>query len=486
MIKNSANFQKGSVLPIVVVILLIAGILLTTGLVKVPQVFQPKAGGGVEVKFVGNGVRLEGDRYVSPNANVEVELTSPYGLQQTDPSSNTQPIYQNDFEREISGWRDTPGDQYFIKLSTGQMYLRVHRGAFYTSTTKDIGTNQWSMSFDFLVKGTNPERYIGISFGSRVNSCNSSGGDTLDCYRFFLSSSGKSELLYQRSQGQYGELKDEQQRKKVIENDKWYKARFDRSLNTLNVYLKERDNPNQAWEKYAEVALDSNLAKGNFVGFVVAAGVDNPGFAEGFFDNLKVYKLGDLAEPTTGFYRYAADPDSINNDPDGNNVKWQPYTAHPYKFNLHYPLRFGVNVLYVQFKSANGEKSSVYQSTIELRDSVSIPSPSSSPLATNVPDSNDRPTFTTSSIRKDLSLDKVFVSGSNFGTTAGTVYYSRGGSHEVAITSGISWSDTLLGIPQAINDPSSPTPNRLVGGQYLRICRVNPYFCSEYIVMPNF
>lgn len=41
-----SNNQRGAVLPIVIIILIIAGILVTTKLVSVPQIFKPKAYGG--------------------------------------------------------------------------------------------------------------------------------------------------------------------------------------------------------------------------------------------------------------------------------------------------------------------------------------------------------------------------------------------------------------------------------------------------------
>lgn len=79
---------------------------------------------------------------------------------------------------------------------------------------------------------------------------------------------------------------------------------------------------------------------------------------------------------------------------------------------------------------------------------------------------------------------KVIITGKNFGT-GGTVYYSRGGSNEI-VAEVVKWGEASVEVSRAIKDPTSPIPNLMIGGQYLRICRNTPSGCSEYVEMPSF
>lgn len=72
--------QKGSILPLLVVGLLLIGILITTGLVKVPQIFKPKAGGTQIIYFTGPNVSKNPDgQFVTSDYFVDVALHSPFG-----------------------------------------------------------------------------------------------------------------------------------------------------------------------------------------------------------------------------------------------------------------------------------------------------------------------------------------------------------------------------------------------------------------------
>ncbi len=77
---------------------------------------------------------------------------------------------------------------------------------------------------------------------------------------------------------------------------------------------------------------------------------------------------------------------------------------------------------------------------------------------------------------------RVIITGKNFGT-AGTVYYSRGGSNEVTARV-LSWTDTSIELSRSIQDPTSPLPNLIIGSQYMRVCRTSPSGCSEYVQLP--
>ncbi len=80
MKKLSAHSQKGAILPLLVVVLLIAGILVTTGLVKVPQIFKPKASGSQNIYFTGPNVsKNEESQFYTDSYNVDVALRSPFG-----------------------------------------------------------------------------------------------------------------------------------------------------------------------------------------------------------------------------------------------------------------------------------------------------------------------------------------------------------------------------------------------------------------------
>lgn len=92
------------------------------------------------------------------------------------------------------------------------------------------------------------------------------------------------------------------------------------------------------------------------------------------------------------------------------------------------------------------------------------------------------PTFSTSTISVNAQ-NQIEIRGSNFGATQGTVYYSRGGNHEVPVTV-INWSDTLVRVSKAINDPLSPVANSISDGQYIRVCQRDSSKCSPYIVLP--
>lgn len=100
-----------------------------------------------------------------------------------------------------------------------------------------------------------------------------------------------------------------------------------------------------------------------------------------------------------------------------------------------------------------------------------------------------KPFITTFSLKGNF----VEVRGINFGDhvgvgNRGTVYYKRDGRHdEIMISDGVYWTDSLLRVPKTINDPNSPTPNTIMGGQRIKVCRQQPDFsCSDYRRLPNF
>ncbi len=80
MKKLSTQSQKGAILPLLVVGLLLIGIVIGTGLVKVPQIFKPKASGSQVIYFTGPNVSKNPDgQFVTSDYKVDLALHSPFG-----------------------------------------------------------------------------------------------------------------------------------------------------------------------------------------------------------------------------------------------------------------------------------------------------------------------------------------------------------------------------------------------------------------------
>jgi len=490
--KNSVHSQKGAILPLIILGVLVVGILVGTKLVSVPQLFKSQAASS-EVKFVGANVKLEGDKYVTTTSSgVEVELTSPFGLQSSgNPIPKAGPILEQNFDDKYKApvfrsekrtGRPVSDPSKFVYKETGYIdgvYRLTQRTQ--VQVVEDGGydkvAKEFSAVFDAKLQGDRSlgVHDVGVMFGGNSNECVYTS--SVGCFDLMIHSSGRISLGTVKTYGE-GTVYDYSENSKiVIPNDQWFKMRVDKGENKIKGWISV-DN-GVSWQEFINYSASISTPGTNFGFEIRTEPKDNNReiTTTGYFDNLKIYRLGDLAEPSSGFYRYAADPDSINNDPDGNNVKWQAYSAHPYRFTLPYSLRLGTNILYVQFKSSSGEKSRIYQSLIELRDTGVTPTV----MPTGVV--GGPPSFSTSTVCANAD-NEIEIRGSNFGN-AGTIYYSRGGSHEVVAAQIKGWDNSLIKLGRGVDDPASPVVNTVAGGQYLKICRGNPYGCSTYTILPE-
>lgn len=80
--------------------------------------------------------------------------------------------------------------------------------------------------------------------------------------------------------------------------------------------------------------------------------------------------------------------------------------------------------------------------------------------------------------------DGLKINGQNFGASSGSVWYSRGGSHNVQANLAGSWSATSASIERSINDPGEFN-NLIHPGNYLRVCQSGSTVCSEWKAIPE-
>jgi hypothetical protein len=120
--------ERGAILPLLIVVLLVAGILVTTGLVKVPQIFKPKASLDIPIAprdFVAN-CNVDNKSVVlkwSPVDSASSYKIRINNLKHTwDPNKCAAKATKDGSDVCVDNLPTHAGEQYSFNLSTGDLY----------------------------------------------------------------------------------------------------------------------------------------------------------------------------------------------------------------------------------------------------------------------------------------------------------------------------------------------------------------------------
>ncbi len=587
MLSTAHHDQKGAILPLLILGLLIIGLVVVTQATSIRQIFQSHAGNPQEITFTGSGVSADANGNLSTTSrNVNLQLTSPYGVggDAFDLSKLPRPLLEDDFinntKNDWTKGRNQQGSDGVIAEGVARI-TQTNGPYFATFGIKNSGANEWTAIFDGKLETSNLSKNsrIGIYFGNDKEKCDA---EEANCYRAYLSKNGAAAFVFQNpGQTNFPPLY-EAITMPQFELGKTYKYRYDRSLLRIKGWL-SADN-GQHWQQFLDQPLDTTKARGPSFGFAVANVDEAQYVSKGIFDNLKIWRLGQVSEPGSGqgatYYRYATSAQEINDDPSASRIQWQTSAAAPTIQPITLPEGVGTKTTCAQFKNSTGQTSAVYCGAIELKAqgstvtgerSNSVPfnlsadcladsggrrvrlswsspqgfgsyklrvnntskgdwkgcggdkdpydlcqeSLTSTTFEMGVEpgdtydfwvhasngasdtDASEHKQFTcstgstppsgTPTIYKETIYvnpsNQLIVGGNNFGAQTGTLYYSRGGSHEVKMTV-LSWSNTQIKASKAVNDALSPVANSIAEGQYIRVCQSDQSRCSSYVTLP--
>lgn len=370
---------------IIILAILVLGLVVTLGLVDIRQIFSPKAGGpGIE--FFGDGVSTNSQgQTTTTSPTVNIRLTSPYTTS-SDPTTNAKPIYEDDFNpnnkrlgvlsfADVNNGTGCKGRSY--ENGAYQMLIRSGKGEnqpglsepsdcylFTTSAAyKEIGSS-WSAVFDAQLSGEGKgKRGIGMVIGGRGTEC---GSSSEDCYKFYIFDDGEVKLYYQPNSNEFPQLVFQKQSGLQLPKNAFFKMRVDRNTEKVKMWV----NLGMSWVLVGETGL-GKVNTGYSLGFGISGAESKNPSADfttvGRVDNLKVYKLGDLPEPNSGgYYRYSATQGDIEEDPNGDRVKWQAMSSNPVEVVQTFSSDQGAKYFFAQFKDNNGKVSQVYASKVIL------------------------------------------------------------------------------------------------------------------------
>ncbi len=412
---RSAQGERGAILPILVVILLVIGILVTTGLVKVPQVFKPKASGVSPIELIGDVAIGPDGRLHTSSPTITARLHPPYNFVKRyawstfDPQPKEKPIFEDYFyvnengtnkvlpegpvnsvnNTNIHANRTYTNGSYEISIAKDTNEIFRSTGYQLATYKTNITEDEYTAVFDAKLTGEGDgPKNIGVVFGLSEFECDFVG--TTSCYHYHLENDGTSYLVKQTYHPGYTGVNNHffaaYNDSKVVYTQKindlkplglQLTFRFDRSKDKIKGWVKIAGA--EVWTQVIDAQIDQEY-NGRAFGFLVGRPGKDGHTAKGVFDNLVVYKLGDLPEPeNTISYRYSFDKQELENDQKGEFIKWEPvvYNNSLMINSIKIPSGSGVKILYVQFKKAN-EIGEIYQQVITYDEKVDV-EPSASP-----------------------------------------------------------------------------------------------------------
>lgn len=346
---------------------------------------EPSIGNPKEITFVGSSVTVDpSGNWSTSSPTVQIQLTSPYPNAQGsfDMSHLPQPVFSENFSPAKHSWDlytfnwwygHYNNDAYELginKLDTNPFYTTNGMGLDYGFIDGNgLPTNQWTALFDARLEGDskNINRAIGVSFGTNGHECKAAR-DQANCYIVLFDTIGTSTLKYRfETRLENVQTISTQKLPFPIALGTNYTFRIDHASSLLKVWISTNNGAN--WQQYATFTLDPAKAQGNSFGFSIwREGGTTDSVVKGTFDNLKVWKIGDVPEPSGGnsFVRYAWTREDISNDSNGIRVQWQPYTGTT-TLSQTFSSDPGPKTFCAQFKDANNAVGQqIYCSTINL------------------------------------------------------------------------------------------------------------------------
>ncbi len=502
----SVQSEKGAILPLLVVGLLILGIVVGTGLVKVPQIFKPKAYDSSTLS--SNGLNINVLQLVKDGRQFEQQATG-----------NRSQVLVGDLIY-FKGWEE-PGTGMYNNQAR-MLSVQIDEAG----RLKDPIVQRSLPKQQYLTTLTAYNRYIysiGGFYGSRGNS-----NFTTDGRKVY-----KAEVLTDGSLSEWQEVT-------TLPTSMHYQAAFPykERIYILGGVLVEEPSEKHISDRVYSIDINKDGSLGSSwteVGKLPSpsANLSNVVFDNGYFylasqvrndKPVNIYSFQITSDGKVNNWQTLVSPEYIGQPSihilDGQLIVYENETFNHAQLTSDgkvgtwtksffedtglYRTVFSGNYGYSFTSASPSDTSKTYPRSVRFsfgQNSSPNPSPTVIPSA----DPNGRPT--TGSVKLDVIrpetrpgegsvIGGIIVEGSGFGPSAGNIYVSAGGSSTGGSTEFLvkdikSWTDTkILFEATAVGNwlrMSAPSTSRFINAsdllnhQYLRVCRITPtYGCSDY------